>query len=234
MAFVTPGRPRKQPAELRGKNEARAELMKKARFSEFVSCSLQPCQLRDNERTLQALFNDKIENDDQKKQKLLGLIAVLQNLQSEYIAENGKDYECSFVSFDEAIELYFSYQNKFPPFTKADKNHFIYALLNEKWGLCVYLLFVEQLNCRYIVLRPDNCSLEVFLHMMCSTRNVESAENTWLDADKVRGIVQTVDTEWDRKVVRVLLAANRSRREMGNLGIDPDNITSDTAKVCIP
>ena len=70
--------------------------------------------------------------------------------------------------------------------------------------------------------------------MMCSTRNVESAENTWLDADKVRGIVQTVDTEWDRKVVRVLLAANRSRREMGNLDIDPDNIPSDTAKVCIP
>ena len=103
MAFVTPGRPRKQPAELRGKNEARAELMKKARFSEFVSCSLQPCLLRDNERTLQALFNDKIENDDQKKQKLLGFIAVLQNLQSEYIAENGKDYECSFVSFDEAM-----------------------------------------------------------------------------------------------------------------------------------
>ena len=90
MAFVTPGRPRKQPAELRGKNEARAELMKKARFSEFVSRSLQPCQLRDNERTLQALFNDKIENDNQKKQKLLGLVAVLQNLQSEYIAENGR------------------------------------------------------------------------------------------------------------------------------------------------
>ena len=55
--------------------------------------------------------------------------------------------------------------------------------------------------------------------MMCSTRNVESAENTWLDADKVRGIVQTVDTEWDRKVVRVLLAANRSRREMVTLAL---------------
>ena len=123
------------------------------------------------------------------------------------------------MSFDESIELYFSYQNKFPPFAKADKNHFTYALLNEKWGLCVYLLFVEQLNCRYIVLRPDNCSLEVFFHMMCSTRNVESAENTWLDADKVRGIVQTVDTEWDRKVVRVLLAANRSRREMVTLAL---------------
>ena len=230
MAHLKSGRPRKQTEQLRGTNDARADLKKKARFSEFVSKSLQPCFLRDNESILQSLCN-KVENNDQKKQKLLGLIAVLQSLQSEYISENGKEYERSFLSFDEAIELYFAYQNKSPPFTKHDKDHFTNALLNEKWGLCIYLIFVEQMNKRYIVLRPDNCNLEVFLHMVCSPIKAESA--SWTDADKVRGIIQTMDTEWDRKVLRVLLAANRSRREISNLGIDPDNNPSDTAKVCI-
>ena len=67
--------------------------------------------------------------------------------------------------------------------------------------------------------------------MLCSSENIESLERMELDAEKMQGILQTIDNEWDAKVARVLLAANRSRSEINKLGIDPDNIRSYTAKV---
>ena len=88
-------------------------------------------------------------------------MAVLHSLQCEYIAENGKHYETSFLAFDDAIEIYFAYQNRTPAFTRPEKDSFKQAFLHETWGLCVYLIFVERLNKRFIVLRPDSCSLEV-------------------------------------------------------------------------
>ena len=48
---------------------------------------------------------------------------------------------------------------------------------------------------------------------------------------KVKAIMNTCDTEWDIKIARVLLSANRSRSQIDNLGINSDNITADIAKV---
>ena len=92
---------------------------------------------------------------------------------------------------------------------------------------------MQKLNKRFIVLRPDCCSLEVFLDMLCSSESTNTPlhDRTDLDAEKVHGIMQTIDTEWDRKVARVLLGSDRSRKEVKELGIDPDNINQDTAKV---
>ena len=61
-------------------------------------------------------------------------------LKSEQIAENGQVYDSSFLPFDEAMELYYSYLGKEPPFIKTDKDHFQYALLHESWGFCVYVI----------------------------------------------------------------------------------------------
>ena len=192
------GRPRKDINELRGKNDARAELTKKAHFSAFVSTSLQPCSLKNNQSTLERIcIKDKTE---EKRNKIQGLLAVLHNMQSEHIAQDGKEYETSFLPFDNAMEIHFAYQNKVPPFAQADKDNFTYALLHKSWGLCVYIIFFKRLNKRFIVLRPDNCSLEVSLDMLCSSEGIVSLERMELDAEKVQGILQTVDTEWDRKV----------------------------------
>lgn len=40
-----------------------------------------------------------------------------------------------------------------------------------------------------------------------------------------------MDTEWDKKVLRVVLGITRSRRELDELGIDSDSITSDRKAV---
>ena len=230
VALGKKGRPRKENTKLRGKNDARSELTKKACFSAFVSTSLQPCSLKDNQITLERICQKQME---EIRLKIQGLLAVLHSLQAEHIAQDGKPYDTSFISFDEATEIYFAYQNKVPPFTKADHNNFTYALLHQTWGLCVHIIFVERLNKRFIVLRPDFCSLEVFLDMLCSSDNINVPFGcTKLDSETIQGIMQTVDTEWDRKVARVFLGASRSRNEIKELGIDPDNIKQDTAKVC--
>ena len=223
------GRPRIDKNELRGKNDARAELTKKARFSAFVSTSLQPCSLKHNQAILERICGEKAE---EKKNKIKGLLAVLRHLQSEHITQDGMEYETSFLSFDDAMEIYFAYQDVAPPFGHHDKDNFTYALLHQDWGLCVYIVYFKRLNKRFIILRPDDCSLEVFLDMICSSGSIVSPERVELDAEKVQSILQTVDTEWDRKVSRVLLSANRSRSEINQLGIDPDNIRADIAKVC--
>ena len=203
-------------------------MTKTARFSPFVSTSLQPCLLKDNQNTLEKLCEKQTK---EKKPKIQGLLAVLHGLQAEYIAQDGKQYDTSYLPFDEAVEIYFAYQNKVPPFTKADHNNFTYALLHKTWGLCVHIIYVEKLNKRFIVLRPDCCSLEVFFDMLCSSENINAPYgSTDLDAEKVQGIMQTIDTEWDRKVARVLLGSDRSRKEIKELGIDPDNTKQDTAK----
>ena len=53
------GRPRILHSELRSKNDARADLIRQARFSEYVSKSLQPCAVKDNRRVLEKLLQEK-------------------------------------------------------------------------------------------------------------------------------------------------------------------------------
>lgn len=160
---------------------------------------------------------------------------MLDALLCEHIANDGKAHDNSFLSFDEGLELFLAYHNiKGPQFINTDKDKFMYGLLHKQWGLCVYIVFVEILNQRFIVLRPDSCNLERFLDVICcatATSNTTTKDTIQLDAETVKGILATVDTEWDRKVACVLLADNQSRTEISQLGIDPDNIRSDTDKV---
>ena len=44
-------------------------------------------------------------------------------------------------------------------------------------------------------------------------------------------IISTIDTEWDQKVARVLLCANRTRSEIEMLGIDSQDVISATKEV---
>jgi hypothetical protein len=93
---------------------------------------------------------------------------------------------------------------------------------------------VEHLNKKFIVLRPDSIGYEVFLTSLCETGDQVKecpVDQMVYDAGKVRVMLDTVDTEWDRKVVRVALCANRTRKEINDLGIDVETVKKDTSKV---
>jgi hypothetical protein len=228
------GRPRILHSELRSKNDARADLIRQARFSEYVSKSLQPCAVKDNRRVLEKLLQEK--SNEKKKQQIQGLLEIFDLLHSNYVAENGREYDRSFVAFDEAMEIFFAFQDKAPPFVNTDKNKLTYALLHQDWGLCVYIIFVKGLNKKFIVLRPDSFGIEVFLNVICpgdDDTEEGSVEKMVLDTEAVQGIMSTVDTEWDRKVARVILSANRTRSQISKLGIDVDKVKTETNKVHI-
>ena len=234
------GRPRKSELELRSKNAARADLVRQARFSSHLSRSLQPCLVKDNRQVLERqllILNGASIPSQSKKQKIEGLLAVHDLLKGNYVAEDGKEYDGSHVAFDEAMEVFFTFQNKCPPFINTDRDKFTYALLHQEWGLAVYIVYVEGLKRKFIVLRPDSFGNEVFLSMICAAgSNYEETPNDGmiLDGEKVKGIMDTVDTEWDRKVARVALCANRTRKQIHELGIDVQIVKTDYCKVIIP
>ena len=143
---VKVGRPRKVQSELRSKNDARADLIRQARFSGYVSKSLQaqPRAVKDNRLVLEKLLQER--TNPKKKQKIEGLLAVFDLLKSNHVAENGKEYDCSFVAFDEAEEIFFAFQDKTPPFVNTDRDKFTYALLHKDWDLCVYIIYIKSLK----------------------------------------------------------------------------------------
>ena len=212
------GRPKLKETELRRKNDGRPELTAKARVTcgetRHVLKSLQPCSLRNNRHVLQHIVQQTSPSNDDKRKKIAGLLAVLDALQCEHIGVDGKAYDNSILRFEEAMELFFAHHNKGQPFINTDKDKFLYALLHEEWGLCVYIVFVECLNQRLVILRPDSCNLDTFLDMLskAAPRSSSMTEDTLqLHAENVHEILATVDTEWDRKVARVLLASEQSR-----------------------
>ena len=232
------GRPRKSESQLRSKNAARADLVRRARFSPHLSRSLQPCLVKDNRQVLerQLVPNGGSNPSQCKKQKIEGLLAVHDLLKANYVADNGKEYDGSHVAFDEAMEVFFTFQNKYPPFINTDRDKFTYALLHQEWGLAVYIVYVECLKRKFIVLRPDTFGTEVFLSMICaagSNHQETPDDGMVLDAEKVKGIMDTVDTEWDRKVARVALCANRTRKQIQELGIDVQIVKADHCKVIL-
>ncbi|CAB4005269.1 Hypothetical predicted protein, partial [Paramuricea clavata] len=164
------GRPRLKETELHGENDARAELTAKAHM------------------LLVHMVQQTSPSNDDKRKKIVGLLAVLDALQCKHIGVDGKAYNNSFLRFEEAMELFFAHHNN-----------------DEGWGLCVYIVFIHSLICYP---RPSSM-LEGTLQ---------------LHAENGHEILATVDTEWDRKVAQVLLASERSRSKISELGIDPDNI----------
>ena len=47
---------------------------------------------------------------------------------------------------------------------------FVYALLNEQWGLCVYATTLEKIDDKWLVLKPDEINMELFLDAICNAQ----------------------------------------------------------------
>ncbi|CAH3033710.1 unnamed protein product, partial [Porites lobata] len=105
------------------------------------------------------------------------------------------------------------------------------ALLHEKHGLRINIIRITE-GFEYVALRPDEVDLESFLldiFSACSTKSGHSA--LVLDKETLQGIVTTMDSEWDKICLRVILRSIFSREEMTALGFDPDNLPSMMERV---
>lgn len=87
---------------------------------------------------------------------------------------------------------------------------------------CVSILCTDPVAGKsFIVLRPDDVELEHFLETVVQdTCQSSSFERLPLNHETVHTLFNSMDSERDRRVRRVLLGANRSTKELFQQGID--------------
>ncbi|KXJ23812.1 hypothetical protein AC249_AIPGENE11233 [Exaiptasia diaphana] len=213
-------------------NSARSGVRKFSKVSPNVLASLQRCTIRDNFACLEDCICKS--KNDLLVQNLRGLQAVLDVLQCETDSENQVQ---SFMPFEDAFELFLGFQEgkSLETATSSDRKAFKEILCHPEHGLCVYIVHVDNTNeSALVVLRPDDvdmaCFIEELLQIGAVTGNV-SRERVTLNNETVHALINSMDSEWDRKVARVLIGANRSNKELKQLGVSIENINKSTEEV---
>ena len=168
---------------------------------------------------------------DEDKQVYKGLLAVWNQL-ILLNEENGMVSVKSYILFNEGLELFLGYFKSYIPGTKLReyRSKFRDALMNKNYGLRVNLIYVDT-DIQYIVLRPDSCDLESFYSELIGVKRENHVERVNLSVDFLRGVISTIDSEWDKICLKVVISASRSRREIKELGMDPDTIPRLAEKV---
>lgn len=159
------------------------------------------------------------KTNQQKIEKCKGLLELLKLLVI---------VECP-ISFQEAFETYDGYQ-LFSNSTPKGKLEFCDLLLHPVHGLPVYIMFKP--NDRHIIaIRPDGShhteSLLRWLLLEGSQTNDDSLiekRGLTLNASNTAAILESMESEWDRKCACVLLGSTRSDSELQNIGLDANKI----------
>ena len=193
--------------------------------------SQQSCTL---EQTDRGIIEEELSRaiSEERMHKFKGLLYVLDQLFLSVQDANAKTRIKSSIPFQEALEYFLAFQplHSGAP-TKYQRDTFREALLHEKHGLRINIIHISE-GFEYVALCPDKVDLESFLldiFSACGTKSGNSA--LVLDKETVQGIVSTMDSEWDKICLRVILRSIYSREEMIVLGFDPDNLPSMTERV---
>ena len=89
---------------------------------------------------------------------------------------------------------------------------------------------------KFIVLRADDVDLEFFFEELTKSihydfKSVDENSRLTLNSELVENIINSMDSEWDKNIVRVILGSTQSRAEINKLGIDSHDIKQLTEKV---
>ena len=195
-----------------------------------IVTSQQSCTLEQNRGVIEEELSRAIL--EEKKHKFQGLLYVFDQLFLPVQDANAKTRIRSSIPFQEALEYFLAFQphHSGAP-SKYQRAAFREALLHEKHGLRINVIRITE-GFEYVALSPDEVDLESFLldiFSACSTKSGHSA--LVLDKETLQGIVTTMDSEWDKICLRVILRSIFSREEMTALGFDPDNLPSMTERV---
>ena len=198
-------------------NSARTGLRKLSKISSNVLVSLQRCALKDNNSCLEKAI-ERTKNELQI-QRIKGLKAILDvlltNVESSCLQ--------SFMQFHEVYELFLGFQlgTCVEKSTTSDRKRFKELLCHPEHGLCVYIVEFPEQGKIFLVLRPDDVDLEQFLQAVVDAlQRPLKTERLSLDHTIVRTLLNSMDSEWNRRVARVLIGANRSSSQLSELGID--------------
>ena len=148
--------------------------------------------------------------------------------------EKGKEITQSFLTFDEAFSLFLAFspsKSHLALQQKHERKHFKEFICHPRYGLCVYV--VGEL---FVVLKPDNIDIENFIEALIMQVSVDSREDEKnhrleLDHETVSDLTESMDTEWNKNVLRVVLRSSLSKKEINKIGIDSHEIKKLTENV---
>lgn len=112
------------------------------------------------------------------------------------------------------------YSSAFNPEVSApDRYNFRDELLPMEYGLPVTLFQWGERS--YIVLNPERWNIVKLLDVFYN-KNVEKVKRFDLNAASLKTIIDSMESEYDKLVLRGILAATSTRSELYNLGLKPE------------
>lgn len=191
--------------------ERRAKIRSTSKISEKIRVSMQKLELQDVNQKLEGLLN--VSTAVSKRAIYAGLLYVLHELTStDQISGKLK----GILPFQEGYELYSSAFG--PEILTPDPRNFRDNLLSDDIGLPVVVFMVKNVN--YVALDPG-CNVVRFLDLFINYEAEELETRFDLDAISLKTIIDSMESEYDRSVVRAIIATMCTRSEIYNLGIKP-------------
>ena len=219
-------------------NLTRESIRKRWKTTELICTSLQSCLLKDNGLVLEREI-EKLDGQSAYAKNLHALRYILDCLLTMHstINQTGEEptvertYVSSFIEFEDAFQIFLGFKDPEVQYDiKSERRHFKELLCHPRHGLCIDVVTRpkpttdNRKNVKYIVLRPDNFHLELFYQTLCGP--VDDS-NEVLNKELLRKLFKSMDTEWDRKILRVVLSLSRTRKQIDELGMSLD--TEDCA-----
>ena len=156
---------------------------------------------------------------------MLGLRAVLEELLAPVTkystTKNEKNLPSGVILFDRAFEIFSSYGNS------ISKQEFRDEILSAETGLGV-LIYSYQTERRFIVLnneKLDICELLKVIHEEEEWEDVVPEElDSVLTAQDLSSALESMETEYDGWIAKLLVCTGKSRSEIYDLGLKPDRV----------
>ena len=194
-------------AEKRSKNRLETRLSHKLRIS------LQSCNASENEEKLEGLLMFYRKNA-LKCRILEGLLYILKQLLASYDGDKAFGY----LSYGDAHDIFCGFVGR-----DVEDKEFRDHLLHKEYGLCVYV--VSLLDNRWVILQNDTVDTGKFLLEL--EERVSQEQETFirfdLNAQSLERVLKSMDTEYDKSVLKAMIFATASRRKTYELGIKPEN-----------
>ena len=182
--------------------QKRSEIPSSSRVSDNVRTSLQSLDVLQVAKRLAGIAADSRSHEHlRKSRRVVGMIHVLDELLVVDDLRSGK----------EAYELYSSAFEA--ELTVPDRTNFRDELLSSEIGLPVTAFTWN--NVTYIVLNSESWNIVRLLNVFCEQGYDGKPTSRFdLDAEALHTILDSMKTEYDKSVVRAILAATSSRSEV--------------------
>lgn len=188
--------------------EKRSEVREKSTKGKYLRSSLQ-CLSNDDVLLLLESILQRPKDGAQRNYTAKGLRAVQEHLMYGY----------GYLDLEEAYHLYSSFNE----LSCSDKQAFRDKLLDPDHGLPVYVI-TKPISCKVFVVLKNGSGMEKFLvdftNVLTSDTSYER-EGHPIDKDTLTILLKSMDTEYDRNVLRTVMALCHTRPELYDLGIDP-------------